>query len=138
VLHFASSDHVGAAKAIKAGLEKGKGGYWIHTSGTDILLKPELLSGKGVEQGVSDVKVYDDWEGIREVISFPGSSGPPFALCSDLIIDQEHILTVPATRSHFPSPHPKSKQLSSAHRPFLPLGAAQDPLAPIRFMSWLV
>lgn len=73
VLHFANSDHVGAALAIKRGLEKGKGGYWIHTSGTDILLKPELLNGEGLEEEVSEVKVYDDWDLIREVISFPGS-----------------------------------------------------------------
>lgn len=53
VLHFASSDHVGAAEAIKRGLErgalergkKGEGGAcWIHTSGTDLLLDPKLLA----------------------------------------------------------------------------------------------
>ena len=80
VLHFASSDHVGAAEAIKKGLERGgKTTYWIHTSGTDILLNPELLGGKDIEEGVGDgeVKVYDDWEGIRELTSFPGIF-PPF------------------------------------------------------------
>lgn len=78
VLHFASSDHVGAAEAIKAGLLKGKGGTWIHTSGTDLLLNPRLLKGeRDVEP--KEIKVFDDWEGLDEVISFPGKNAPfPF------------------------------------------------------------
>ena len=97
LLHFASSDHVGAALAIKKGLEKGKGGYWIHTSGTDILLKPELLNGKRLEEGVSEVKVYDDWGQIREVISFPGSLLLwPFRF-EYLTIPQKRTPTAPAT-----------------------------------------
>ncbi|TVY45739.1 hypothetical protein LSUB1_G000403 [Lachnellula subtilissima] len=70
VLHFASSDHVPAAEAIKAGLLKGQGGTWIHTSGTDLLLNPKLLKGeKDVEP--KEIKVFDDWEHLDEVISFP-------------------------------------------------------------------
>lgn len=70
---------MGAALAIKEGLERGlkngreRDSYWIHTSGTDILLKPELLGGTGVQEGVKEVKVYDDWEGIKEITSFPGT-----------------------------------------------------------------
>jgi hypothetical protein len=75
VLHWASSDHIGAAAAIKNGLESGRGGYWIHTSGTDILLHPKLLEGRReIEDDVSTtgVKLYDDWDGIKEVVSIPG------------------------------------------------------------------
>ncbi|KFY86000.1 hypothetical protein V500_07928, partial [Pseudogymnoascus sp. VKM F-4518 (FW-2643)] len=71
VLHWASSDHIGAANAIKKGLERGNGGYWIHTSGTDILLNPELLKGKKDTAGMSGIKVYDDWDNIKEVITLP-------------------------------------------------------------------
>ncbi|PVH81839.1 NAD(P)-binding protein [Cadophora sp. DSE1049] len=69
VLHFASSDHVGAASAIKRGMEKGVGGYWIHTSGTDILLNPKILGGGRDDDG--EVKVYDDWDHVEELVSFP-------------------------------------------------------------------
>ncbi|KAH9213938.1 hypothetical protein DL95DRAFT_505012 [Leptodontidium sp. 2 PMI_412] len=69
VLHFASSDHVGAASAIKRGMEKGVGGYWIHTSGTDILLNPKILGGGRDDDG--EVKVYDDWDNVGELFAFP-------------------------------------------------------------------
>ena len=79
MLHWASSDHVGAATAIKQGMERGNGGYWIHTSGTDILLNPKLLRGeKDRAEEVSEVKVYDDWDNTKEVISFPGKNILPF------------------------------------------------------------
>lgn len=84
VLHWASSDHVGAANAIKKGLESGNGGYWIHTSGTDILLNPELLKGKRDTAEVSEIKVYDDWDNIKEVITLPGKNptySPPTIKC---------------------------------------------------------
>lgn len=51
-------------------MERGTGGYWIHTSGTDILLSPKLLDGE--KDTAKKVKVYDDWDNINEVISFPG------------------------------------------------------------------
>jgi len=67
ILHFASSDHVGAAQAIKKGLERGAGGIWIHTSGTDILIP------NGEKEGArQDVKTFDDWENIQELFAFPG------------------------------------------------------------------
>ncbi|KFZ03183.1 hypothetical protein V502_11165 [Pseudogymnoascus sp. VKM F-4520 (FW-2644)] len=73
VLHWASSDQISAANAIKKGLESGNGGYWIHTSGTDILLNPELLKGKKDTAERSGIKVYDDWDNITEVITLPGN-----------------------------------------------------------------
>lgn len=45
VLHWTSPHHVEAALALELGMQRGNGGYWIHTSGTDILLKPEILKG---------------------------------------------------------------------------------------------
>jgi hypothetical protein len=78
VLHWASSDHVGAASAIKRGLEKRNGGYWIHTSGTNILLNPKILAGyqDKFEEG-DQVKLYDDWKNVAEVMSFPGKNKQP-------------------------------------------------------------
>lgn len=75
---------MGGAEAIKAGMERGaalkgkegKAAYWIHTSGTDILLAPQLLNGNKIEESASEVKVYDDWDGIKELISFPRTSPP--------------------------------------------------------------
>lgn len=58
---------MGAALAIRRGLERGKGGVWIHTSGTDILLPPGPKGGLKGEK-----KLYDDWDGIGECLSLPG------------------------------------------------------------------
>lgn len=69
VLHFASSDHVEAAEAIVRGLKK-SGGYWIHTSGTDILL---LQPSEGHE----DLVMFDDWNRIKHCTSRPGTLLPP-------------------------------------------------------------
>jgi len=69
VLSIADCDHVGAHLALKKGLDEGKGGVWIHASGTDILLPPGEkggLSGKGM--------TYDDWEGYGNCITIPGTS----------------------------------------------------------------
>lgn len=65
VLHFASSDHVGAAEAISRGLKK-SGGYWIHTSGTDILLLQP-------SEGHKDVKPCDDWDAVKQCTSRPST-----------------------------------------------------------------
>lgn len=66
MLHFASSDHVGAAEAISRGLKNGRGGFWIHTSGTDILLLQKSEEHTGV-------KIFDDWDGVKECMSRPGT-----------------------------------------------------------------
>ncbi|KAH8587378.1 hypothetical protein B0O99DRAFT_733673 [Bisporella sp. PMI_857] len=73
VLSVANCDHVGAHAALKKGLEKGKGGIWVHASGTDILLPPAK------EGSLSKKKeVYDDWDGVGDCITIPEthSHGP--------------------------------------------------------------
>ncbi|KAL4741095.1 hypothetical protein BDV11DRAFT_77292 [Aspergillus similis] len=73
VLHFAlSADNLPSAEAIVSGLEARRGGIYIHTSGTDVLLDPhgeQHLSGEGVS-----VKTFDDWEGIGELVSLPDAA----------------------------------------------------------------
>ncbi|KAJ5917261.1 hypothetical protein N7466_010815 [Penicillium verhagenii] len=71
VLHAAdASDHAGAAKAIAAGLVAGhtkeKPGYWLHTGGTGILTFADSDSGS---YGNKSEKVYDDWEGVEELLT---------------------------------------------------------------------
>ncbi|KAJ5625472.1 hypothetical protein N7510_001781, partial [Penicillium lagena] len=73
VLHNAdASDHVGSAKAIAAGLVAGhtkeNPGYWLHTGGTGILTFED--SDKG-EYGNPSDKVYDDWDGVEELLNLP-------------------------------------------------------------------
>ncbi|KAJ6015283.1 hypothetical protein N7540_009874 [Penicillium herquei] len=73
VLHAAdASDHVGAAKAIATGLITGhtkeNPGYWLHTGGTGILTFED--SDSGVYGNKSD-KVYDDWNGVDELLTLP-------------------------------------------------------------------
>ncbi|BCS02023.1 uncharacterized protein AKAW2_60287S [Aspergillus luchuensis] len=73
VLHTAdASDHEGAANAIATGLEKGhskeKPGYWLHTGGTGILTFHDTdrnVFGEGSD------KVYDDWDGVDELLNLP-------------------------------------------------------------------
>ncbi|GFN12470.1 nucleoside-diphosphate-sugar epimerase [Aspergillus tubingensis] len=73
VLHTAdASDHEGAANAIAKGLEKGhskeKPGYWLHTGGTGILTFHDTdrnVFGEGSD------KVYDDWDGVDELLNLP-------------------------------------------------------------------
>lgn len=67
-----ASDHVGAAKAIAKGLVAGhtkeKPGYWLHTGGTGILTFED--SDKN-EFGNHSDKVYDDWDGVDELLTLP-------------------------------------------------------------------
>jgi predicted ATP-grasp superfamily ATP-dependent carboligase len=67
-----ASDHVGAAKAIIAGLvschTKYHPGYLLHTGGTGILTWED--SDKN-EFGNKSEKVYNDWEGVDELINLP-------------------------------------------------------------------
>ncbi|KAF2114777.1 NAD dependent epimerase/dehydratase family protein [Lophiotrema nucula] len=69
VLHCAHADHEGAAKALVAGLAQKEGkGYLIHTSGTGILCWEDYDIKS---YGVKNEKVYNDWDGIQEVVSLP-------------------------------------------------------------------
>lgn len=71
VVHTANCDHVASANAIVAGFgqkAEGKKGWLIHTSGTGILCWSDY---ERKSYGVKNDKVYDDWEGIKEVTSLP-------------------------------------------------------------------
>ncbi|KAJ5334582.1 hypothetical protein N7452_006985 [Penicillium brevicompactum] len=73
VLHTAdASDHVGAAKAIIAGLVSGhskeKPGFLLHTGGTGILTWED--SDKN-EFGNKSEHIYNDWEGVDELLTLP-------------------------------------------------------------------
>ncbi|GAQ10108.1 hypothetical protein ALT_7429 [Aspergillus lentulus] len=68
VVHFAmSADNVPSATAIVNGLRKRGGGVYIHTSGTDILLD----SGHEMQYTPDRIHIFNDWEGISELISLP-------------------------------------------------------------------
>ena len=75
MLHFASSDHVGAAVAIKRGIERrvarGETARWIHTSGTDVFMLQEGEKGEKNEVD-GEVKSFDDWERVKECVGRPG------------------------------------------------------------------
>ena len=71
VLHHANCDHEASAAAIVAGLGSkpdGEKGYLIHTSGTGILSYADF---EIKSYGTKSDKVYDDWDGIKEMISLP-------------------------------------------------------------------
>ncbi|KAF2012475.1 NAD(P)-binding protein [Aaosphaeria arxii CBS 175.79] len=70
VVHTANCDHVGSAHALIAGLSKRQSGtgYLIHTSGTGILT---FRDSEIDVYGETSTKVYDDWDGIKEVTSLP-------------------------------------------------------------------
>jgi hypothetical protein len=63
-----SADNVPSATAIVNGLRKRGGGVYIHTSGTDILLD----SGREMQYTPNRIHIFNDWEGISELISLPG------------------------------------------------------------------
>ncbi|CAI7591173.1 unnamed protein product [Penicillium glandicola] len=73
VLHTAdASDHVGAAKAIIAGLVAGhtkeNPGYLLHTGGTGILTWEDTDKN---EYGNKSEHVYNDWDGVDEFLNLP-------------------------------------------------------------------
>ncbi|KAI8634833.1 hypothetical protein F5Y19DRAFT_469883 [Xylariaceae sp. FL1651] len=73
VLHAAdASDHVGAARAIAAGLVEGhsaaRPGYWLHTGGTGILSYFDTVSGR---LGELSEKIFNDLDGVSELTSLP-------------------------------------------------------------------
>ncbi|KAL4786896.1 hypothetical protein BJX76DRAFT_320057 [Aspergillus varians] len=77
VLHTAdSSDHVGAANAIAKGLVEGhsaeRPGYWLHTGGTGILTYFDSEVRK--VHGEHDDKVFNDYEGVDELVNLPAAA----------------------------------------------------------------
>ncbi|KAL3478910.1 nucleoside-diphosphate-sugar epimerase [Aspergillus californicus] len=77
VIHTAdSSDHVGAANAIAKGLIQGhskeRPGYWLHTGGTGILTYFDSEVKK--VHGEPDDKVFNDYEGVSELVNLPDAA----------------------------------------------------------------
>ncbi|KAK1991437.1 NAD(P)-binding protein [Colletotrichum falcatum] len=77
VIHTAdSSDHAGAATAISKGLAQGhsasRPGFWLHTGGTGILTYFDSEVKKVF--GEPDDKVFDDYEGVQELIDLPAAA----------------------------------------------------------------
>ncbi|KAK3676183.1 hypothetical protein LTR78_003933 [Recurvomyces mirabilis] len=71
VCHFANADHVASANAIVKGLaarEAERPGFYIHTSGTGILMFTDIKSST---YGETSEKTYDDLENVSEVTSLP-------------------------------------------------------------------
>lgn len=75
VADFANADHAASANAITRGLAAhppSSPGFWIHTSGTGILLFADIQAST---YGLSFSKViYDDLEHVSEVTSLPDSA----------------------------------------------------------------
>lgn len=68
---WANADHEGSAKAIARGLLSRSSstlGYYIHTSGTGVLLFPDMDRNT---YGEASTKIYNDYDGIKEVTSLP-------------------------------------------------------------------
>jgi hypothetical protein len=63
-----SADHVPSATAIINGLRKRGGGFYIHTSGADILLD---LTAE-YQRPPGRIHIFDDWDGVAELTSLPG------------------------------------------------------------------
>ncbi|USP76438.1 non-ribosomal peptide synthetase [Curvularia clavata] len=77
VIHTAdASDHVGAAKAIAAGLASSHSatnpGFWLHTGGTGILCWETMRSDERL--GEESSRQYDDWTGIADLIGLPSDA----------------------------------------------------------------
>lgn len=70
VCNFANADHAGAVSAIIEGLKRETSApkFYIHTSGTGILLIDDIKSGVF---GETSDKVYDDLEGVSKLTSMP-------------------------------------------------------------------
>ncbi|KAF4822692.1 hypotheticall protein [Colletotrichum siamense] len=71
VLHFADCDHEESARAFIEGLKlhpAERPGWYIHTSGTGILT---VEDGRANTCGTHRSKVYDDWDGVSELLNLP-------------------------------------------------------------------
>jgi hypothetical protein len=74
VIDFADCDHVASAEAFERAMAKRTASnpvFYIHTSGTGILAWETTEKNS---YGTELPKVYDDWEGIKEVTSIPDSA----------------------------------------------------------------
>ncbi|GKT87504.1 nucleoside-diphosphate-sugar epimerase [Colletotrichum tofieldiae] len=71
-----SSDHAGAATAISKGLVQGhspsRPGFWLHTGGTGILTYFDSEVKKVF--GELDEKVFNDYEGVEELVNLPAAA----------------------------------------------------------------
>ncbi|EXM20597.1 hypothetical protein RAB80_010352 [Fusarium oxysporum f. sp. vasinfectum] len=71
--HWASCEHEAAAKAIAEGLSrKTAPGFVIHLSGADLICFPDLDADT---YGSRRDRIFDDWDGLDEVIS-PANNSP--------------------------------------------------------------
>lgn len=72
IYHFADCDHVPSANAIAKGISRNSNErvYWIHTSGTGILTFQNMNSNS-YGFAFPNEKVYNDWDGIQDLVSLP-------------------------------------------------------------------
>jgi nucleoside-diphosphate-sugar epimerase len=74
VIHAAHSDDVASANAIAAGLARGhnpqKPGFWIHVSGTGMLMYRDITAKRWGQPPLED-DVYDDLEGVDKILALP-------------------------------------------------------------------
>lgn len=71
---WANADHAASARAIIRGLSSRtlpQVGYYLHTSGTGILLYSDIQSST---YGQASTHIYDDWGNLSEVTSLPDAA----------------------------------------------------------------
>ncbi|WPB05036.1 uncharacterized protein RHO25_009684 [Cercospora beticola] len=77
VCHFANADHAPSAEAIIRGLsshDASSPGFYIHTSGTGLLMWEDMREGKSnnaIFGSQFREKIYDDLENVSDVTSLP-------------------------------------------------------------------
>ncbi|KAI0881628.1 uncharacterized protein GGS22DRAFT_172600 [Annulohypoxylon maeteangense] len=75
VFNLAHADHVSATNAIIAGLRQrsaeDKTSFYVHCSGTGILLYDDMQTKT---YGVASSKIYNDWDGVSEMTSYPDAA----------------------------------------------------------------
>lgn len=83
----ANCDHEVAIKALLTGLrarEAGQPAFFIHTSGNMLLSFPDI---DRKTFGEASTKIYDDWEGINEIVSVPAYA--PHRSADKIIIEAD-------------------------------------------------
>ncbi|KAJ5766951.1 uncharacterized protein N7511_004567 [Penicillium nucicola] len=67
-----AADNLPAAKSIVAGIVQGhtpeRPAYWLHTSGAGIF---SYIDEDEKTYGMKRAKIFDDWDGIKEIVSIP-------------------------------------------------------------------